>query len=85
MTIGAHWEATPKWQIEGRQTISQLDNSNLYSSFVLRRNGHDFVFEVNFGYRAGDGGNSVSFRIRPKLGWARPSFGKMQLLRKARP
>ena len=85
MSVGAHWEASSKWQIEGRQTISQLDNSRLASTFLVRRDGHDFVFEVTYGFRQGDGGSSLSFRIRPKLGWRRPSFGKMRLLRRARP
>lgn len=85
MTVGAHWEASPKWQIEGRYTLSQLDNSRLSSTFLVRRVGHDFVLEVIYGFREGDGGSGVSFRIRPILGWRAPSFGKMKLLRRARP
>ena len=84
MTIGARWDASDKWQIEGRQTISQIDNANLDSTLRLRRIGHDFVFEIEYGFRAGEGGSSLGFNIRPELGWRRPGFGLIDTLKRLR-
>ncbi|MFT7484407.1 MAG: hypothetical protein ACI9F9_000247 [Candidatus Paceibacteria bacterium] len=84
VSLGARWNATPKWQVEGRQSISKLDNQALSSDFLLRRLGHDFIFEVAYGFRSGEGGNTLSFKYRPLLGWREPSFGLMQALQRAR-
>jgi hypothetical protein len=82
--FGARWDATRKWQLEGRQSISLLDSQALSSNLVVRRLGHDFVFELVYGFRSGEGGNSIAFRYRPLLGWRAPGFGNMQLLQRAR-
>lgn len=84
MTLGARWEASDKWQIEGRQTVSRIDNANLNSVLRLRRIGHDFIFEIEYGFRAGEGSSSVSFNIRPELGWRRPGFGLIDTLKTLR-
>jgi hypothetical protein len=82
--LGARWDASRKWQLEGRHSISRLDNQALSTNVVVRRLGHDFVFEVVYGYRSGEGGSSIAFRYRPLLGWKAPTFGNMQLLQRAR-
>jgi hypothetical protein len=84
MSIGVRWDATPKWQIEGRQTISRIDKANLDSSLLVRRMGHDFIFEIEYGYRAGEGSSSIGFSLRPELGWRRPGFGLINTLKTLR-
>ncbi len=84
VSLGARWDATPKWHVEGRQTISRKDNASLSNDFVLRRIGHDFVFELSYGYRSGEGGSSLTFKYRPLLGWRSPNFGSMQTLQNTR-
>jgi hypothetical protein len=84
VSLGTRWEATPKWELEASQTLSQLDNSNLATEFLVRRLGHDFVFELSYGIRAGEGGSSLTFKWRPLLGWRAPTFGSMQALQQAR-
>ena len=61
--FGARWDASRKWQLEGRQTVSRLDSAPLSTNVVVRRLGHDFVFEVVYGFRSGEGGNSIAFRL----------------------
>lgn len=82
--LGARWDATSKWQVEASQSISQIDDSNLASEFLLRRLGHDFVFELSYAFRSGEGGNTLTFKYRPLLGWRAPNFGSMQALQKAK-
>ena len=82
--VGLRWDATLKWQVEGRQSVSNIDNAELASELLLRRLGHDFVFELSYGYRSGEGGNSLTFSYRPLLGWRPPNFGSMQALQQAR-
>ncbi len=84
MTVGAQWMASPKWQIEGRQTISRIDQANLDSTLLVRRIGHDFIFEVVYGFRAGEGRSSLTFNFRPELGWRQPGFGLIDILRHMR-
>ncbi len=73
ITIGARFrpDANPetnKWEIEGRETISQA-SGQLASSVTLRRFGHDFVFEFAFSFVAGEGSNSFSVNFLPLLGY----------------
>ena len=84
MTVGARWDASPKWQIEGRQTLSSSVNSDEASALLFRRIGHDFIFEIEYSFRASEGGGSVSFHIRPELGWRQPGFGLIDTLKSMR-
>ncbi len=73
-SMRARWRWTTKWELEGTQTQSLLENRSLGSEFVLRRLGHDFVFELELGYRAGEG-TRFSFGFQPRLSWRRDSLG----------
>ncbi len=84
VSFGARWDATPKWQFEARQSLSRLSNESLSNSFIFRRISHDFVFELNYGFRSGEGGNSISIKYRPLVGWRPGTFGRMQTLQSAR-
>ncbi|MBL8863629.1 MAG: hypothetical protein JNK02_16690 [Planctomycetes bacterium] len=70
----ARWRWTTKWELEFRQTQSLSENRSLDSDFLLRRLGHDFVFEIGLAYRAGEGG-SIGFGFEPRLAWRRSSLG----------
>jgi hypothetical protein len=83
VSLGVRWDATPKWQMEASQTVSRIDDSNLANDFLLRRVGHDFIFELSYSFRSGEGGNTLTFKYRPLLGWRAPTFGSMQALQRA--
>jgi hypothetical protein len=84
VSVGARWDATPKWQFEARHSLSRLESQALSSNLAFRRIGHDFMFELNYDYRSGEGGSSLSFKYRPLVGWRPPTFGRMQALQGAR-
>ncbi len=70
----ARWRWTTKWEMEATQTQSLLESKALGTEFVLRRLGHDFVFEIELGYRAGEG-TRFGFGFQPRLSWRRKSLG----------
>lgn len=74
-STAARYTISEKWQVEGRQTISITSNSPLSSAITVRRFGHDFVFELGLSFRAGEGGNSLTFDLTPLLLWSRPPIG----------
>ena len=82
--LGARWDASKKWQFEGQHSVSQLDGQALSTNLMLRRVGHDFIFELVYGFRSGEGGNTIAFKYRPLLGWNPSNFGLMQVLQRAR-
>ncbi|MCY2959794.1 MAG: hypothetical protein NTY35_06475 [Planctomycetota bacterium] len=73
-SIRARWRWTTKWEMEATQTQSLLERRSLGSEFVLRRLGHDFVVEIELGYRAGEG-TRFGFGFEPRLSWSRSSLG----------
>lgn len=73
-SVGARWRWTSKWELEATQTQSLLESRSLGSEFLLRRLGHDFVVELEIGYRAGEG-TRFGFGFEPRLSWARSSLG----------
>jgi hypothetical protein len=79
MTIGARYRfdedpAANKWELEGRETISQT-SGRLSSSLTVRRFGHDFVFEIELSFVAGEGANNIKFNLVPLLGYRSPHLG----------
>jgi hypothetical protein len=74
-TLAARYNFSPKWQLEGRETFSTLSNSQLSSGFLVRRLGHDFVFEIEYSFIAGEGGGSVGFTVIPLLTYRQPRLG----------
>jgi hypothetical protein len=71
---GMRYRATEKWELQLGETISQLDNKALATNFVLRRLGHDFVTEVQFGFTAGEG-SSIGINLTPLITWKPSNLG----------
>jgi hypothetical protein len=74
-SLGALFDFSEKWQIEGRQTVSSSSGSQLESGVLLRRIGHDFLFELEYSFTAGEGGGSVSFTLTPLVSYRERRFG----------
>ena len=70
-TIQGFFRWTEKWEFEARQTFSLLEDQRLGTSILVRRYGHDLIFEIETEAREGEG-TSVNFSVRPRLGF-RPS------------
>ncbi len=66
-SFGALYRFSPKWEFEGRQQISLSEDEELDSRLILRRFGHDVVFEIGVAERSGEGGTSINLRLRPIL------------------
>ena len=77
-SIGALFHWTEKWEFEGSQTFSLQDNNELDSTFILRRYGHDVVFELESGYARGSGGGSISFNLQPRFGYHPSRLGYLR-------
>ena len=60
------------------QTYSLLDNDKLGANLTLRRFGHDFIVEVSSSVRRGEGGSSLSFNLRPRLGYNPSRLGFLE-------
>ncbi|MFT5050041.1 MAG: hypothetical protein ACI8QZ_001435 [Chlamydiales bacterium] len=75
-TVAARYRFSPKWEVEGRQTISFLDNGRLNNDFSLRRFAHDVLLEIRVSFRAGEG-TSFSFNLAPLLAWRRRRLGRL--------
>jgi len=65
----------PKWEVEGRYVWDIQNDEHLLTEFTLRRFAHDFVFDLTFQDRAGEGGTNVSVSLLPLLGWTRDRLG----------
>ncbi len=73
-SVSARYKATPKWDLEVRQVFNLDGAEDLATSFLIRRFGHDMLFELEFNKRAGEGtGFSIGFR--PRIGWRRSTLG----------
>jgi hypothetical protein len=70
-TISGIYRWTEKWEFEGRQAFSLLEAQGLDTRFVIRRYGHDLVFELESSFREGEG-STVGISVRPRFGF-RPS------------
>lgn len=67
-TLSGFYRWSEKWEIEARQTLSLLANTKLGTGLLLRRYGHDLVFEVETSFREGEG-SSFSLSVKPRLGF----------------
>ena len=66
---------TDKWEFEGKQSFSLLnEGGKLGSAVVLRRYGHDLVFEIETSFRQGEG-TSFGINVRPLFAFSRPDLG----------
>lgn len=73
-SVSGIYSWTPKWEFESRQVISLRDDTSLANDFVLRRFGHDIIFEVELTVRESEG-TSLGFRVRPLFGWRASRLG----------
>lgn len=74
-SFAARYRWTEKWEWEARQTFSLLDSGTLATRGILRRYGHDLVFEIELSTRSGEGGSSVSFSVKPLIGFNPSEIG----------
>jgi hypothetical protein len=74
ISLGGRYTMSDKWQIEGEQTVSTT-RDRLSSSLALRRIGHDYVFEVELSFQAGEGGSSLHFSLDPLFLYDPPGLG----------
>lgn len=65
---------TEKWEFEGRQSFSLLENQGLDTRFVIRRYGHDLVFELESSVREGEG-SSIGINVKPRFGYSPSRVG----------
>lgn len=73
-SIAARWRWTTKWEFELEQSYSIADGRGLGNNFILRRLGHDFVTEIEVGYRAGEG-STFTIGFQPRISWKRSGLG----------
>jgi len=73
-SIGTRYRATSKWEFGVEHAISLLDEDALNTTIMIRRLGHDFVTELEFQDRAGEG-SSIGIGIQPQISWRRSSLG----------
>lgn len=68
-----------KWEVDLLSQENLLGEGALRSEAVLRRLGHDFVFELSVNHRAGEG-SGVSINFAPLIGWRRPRVSILPVL-----
>lgn len=73
-SISARFQATPKWDLEFFQTFNLKGTEDLETRFLIRRFGHDLLFELEIRDRAGEG-TGFSIGVRPRIGWTRSRLG----------
>ena len=73
--VGGRWLIDPKWEVEARYSHDLRDDEPLLTEFVLRRFSHDFVLDMIFQDRAGEGGTTIGLSFKPLLGWTRDRLG----------
>ena len=77
--VGARYTWSPKWEFEARHRFPILARGEESTQGTIRRFGHDFVLEIEFEDRSGEGGSSVSFNLRPTLGWSPSRLSRLGL------
>lgn len=76
-SILSRWRVDDKWEIETTYVQDLQTDKQLFAEFVLRRFSHDFVLDISFLDRAGEGGSTIAFRLLPILGWTRDQLGML--------
>jgi hypothetical protein len=77
ITLAGFYRWTEKWEFEARQAISLLDDSRLDLDVILRRFGHDAVFEIESSFRDGEG-TSLGINLSPLIGFKRNRIGYLK-------
>ncbi len=73
-SISGLYRWTEKWEFEARESFSLLADEELDTKFVVRRYGHDIVFELETSYREGEG-SSIGISVKPRFGYRPPRVG----------
>ena len=73
-SVSGLYRWTEKWEFEGRQSFSLLEDQGLDTRFVVRRYGHDLVFEVESSVREGEG-SSFGINVKPRFGYSPSRVG----------
>jgi hypothetical protein len=73
-SVAGLYRWTEKWEFEGRQAFSLLEDEGLDTRVVLRRYGHDLVFELESSVREGEG-SSFGISVKPRFGYSPPRVG----------
>jgi hypothetical protein len=73
-SIAARYRMSPKWEIEAGQSYAIADDTGVGNELTLRRLGHDFVTEIEVGYRSGEG-STFSIGFEPRITWKRSGLG----------
>ena len=60
-----------KWEVDALAQHAIFGGGSLRSELLLRRIGHDFIFEVGIFHREGEG-SGIKVDLAPLLGWTRP-------------
>ncbi len=76
-SILSRWRVDDKWEIETRYVHDLQTDQQLFAEGILRRFSHDFVFDISFLDRAGEGSSTISFSLLPLLGWTRDRLGML--------
>jgi len=67
-----------KWEIDALAQESIFGGESLRTELLLRRIGHDFVFELGFFHREGEG-SGVKVNLAPLIGWTRSRVSILSL------
>ncbi|QDV04557.1 hypothetical protein Poly30_00480 [Planctomycetes bacterium Poly30] len=75
--ILGRWRLDPKWELESRYIHDMKNDQQLLTELTVRRYAHDFVFDITFQDRSGEGGTNLSFNLVPLLGWTAQRLGML--------
>jgi hypothetical protein len=73
-SVSGLYRWTEKWEFEARESFSLLEDEELDTKLVLRRYGHDLVFELESAVREGEG-SSFGVSVKPRFGYRPPRVG----------
>ncbi len=73
-SVSGLYRWSEKWEFEARESFSLLENQGLDTKVVLRRYGHDIVFELENSVREGEG-SSFGISVKPRFGYRPPRVG----------
>jgi len=81
VTGAVRYRATPKWEFEGRGTMTTQGDERLASSLTIRRFGHDLILEIDISDVAGEGA-AFSFSVIPVISWRDSGLGLLAARRR---
>jgi len=73
-SVSGLYRWTEKWEFEARESFSLLEDQELDTKVVVRRYGHDIVFDIESSVREGEG-SSFGISVKPRFGYRPPRVG----------